>query len=53
MAGELVNLQGEELALGGQGLIVPMIIVEDGDATWRRFIEFFTAQIRNKSTRRV
>jgi integrase/recombinase XerD len=35
------------------GPILPAIIAEAGDQTVRRFVEFFTATIRNKNTRRA
>jgi integrase/recombinase XerD len=33
------------------GLTLPAVIVESGERTARRFVEFFTANIRNKNTR--
>src|SRR4051812_30299051 len=33
------------------GVLMPALIAEAGDRTARRFIEFFTANIRNKNTR--
>ena len=32
---------------------LPSLILEDGEMATRRFVEFFTAQIRNKGTRAV
>ncbi len=47
--------QGDPALIAGAnpqtGLIVPGIIADDGDRATRRFIEFFTANIRNANTR--
>lgn len=40
-----------ELQRRTTGFAVPALIVEAGDKAGRRFVEFFTAQIRNKNTR--
>lgn len=34
-------------------LVVPELFKKDGENTWRRFVEFFTAQISNDNTRRT
>lgn len=35
------------------GSSVPLLFQKDGEKTWRRFVEFFTAQISNDNTRRA
>ena len=35
------------------GSSVPVLFQKDGEKTWRRFVEFFTAQISNDNTRRA
>ncbi|MDG3008315.1 phage integrase N-terminal SAM-like domain-containing protein [Paludisphaera mucosa] len=32
-------------------IVLPALIAQEGDRAGRRFVEFFTAQIRNKNTR--
>ena len=44
--GELVSIDREYDNL-------PAVIVDAGEDTAKRFIEFFTAQIRNKNTRKA
>ncbi|WP_254053532.1 hypothetical protein [Singulisphaera sp. GP187] len=44
MSGELVQHRGG-------GIVLPALIAQEGDRAGRRFIEFFTAQIRNPNTR--
>ena len=31
--------------------VVPALFLDAGEQAWRRFIEFFTANIRNRNTR--
>ena len=45
MTGELLVLQGSSQ------LVVPSLIADAGERASRRFIEFFTANIRNRNTR--
>jgi integrase/recombinase XerD len=40
-----------ELATATKGSIVPALIADQGEHAARRFLEFFTANIRNKNTR--
>ncbi len=42
-----------KLAASGDGPIIPAIIADAGDHAARRFVEFFTATIRNKNTRKA
>jgi integrase/recombinase XerD len=37
----------------GEGRLLPALVVDAGDRAGRRFIEFFTAHIRNANTRRA
>ncbi|WP_165074804.1 tyrosine-type recombinase/integrase [Paludisphaera rhizosphaerae] len=37
----------------GGGIILPALIAQEGDRAGRRFVEFFTAQIRNPNTRKA
>ncbi len=46
---DLVPVRGEILETGPGALPVPVLIAEHGEDAWRRFIEFFTAQIRNQT----
>lgn len=41
----------KELVLGSVKLALPALITDEGRPTTKRFIEFFTAHIRNKNTR--
>ena len=50
---ELVRIQGQISETGPGALPVPVLIAEHGEDAWRRFIEFFTAQIRNANTRKA
>lgn len=40
------------LATAG-GFVVPLIVADAGDQAAKRFVEFFTATIRNKHTRKA
>src|SRR3954468_16337160 len=52
MANELANAGPHPLpTTGGIGLTLPAIIADAGDNAARRFLEFFTANIRNPNTR--
>ena len=44
-------MSGTQLARPTTGFLVPAIIADQGDAHARRFLEFFTVNIRNKNTR--
>src|SRR3954447_8611996 len=50
MAQELSIPAGQPTAIHG-GVVLPRVIAEAGDHAARRFIEFFTATIRNRNTR--
>jgi integrase/recombinase XerD len=52
MQSEIVRASNGSISTGS-GPIIPFIIAEAGDNAARRFIEFFTATIRNKNTRRA
>ncbi|MBX3278899.1 MAG: phage integrase N-terminal SAM-like domain-containing protein [Acidobacteria bacterium] len=47
MSGEVLNIKNAAPGV----LVLPEIIVRDGAKTTERFLEFFTANIRNKNTR--
>ena len=54
MTGQLTITQpGEILAAADTELVLPALIAAAGDRASNRFIEFFTAQIRNPHTRRA
>jgi integrase/recombinase XerD len=53
MQSEIVGAANGSVSTGNGGPIIPAIIAEAGDNAARRFIEFFTATIRNKNTRRA
>jgi len=44
--------QGRSIGLG-ESILLPAIISREGDRASRRFVEFFTAEIRNSNTRRA
>jgi integrase/recombinase XerD len=39
--------------LNGKGLLLPALVADAGDRAGKRFVEFFTAHIRNANTRRA
>jgi site-specific recombinase XerD len=49
MSNALVPFTHQEVSFSGQ--VLPKLITEAGDDAARRFVEFFTANIRNKNTR--
>lgn len=51
MAHEITVMENASIVIGNTELIVPKLIADQGDEAIERFIEFFTAQIRNKNTR--
>ncbi len=51
MKTELVKITGQEVAASHRGVIVPAVIADAGEKAGKRFIEFFTATIRNANTR--
>src|SRR5947208_4888157 len=53
MGTEIVTVELGGITSFNSGLIVPAIIADAGDHAARRFIEFFTATIRNGNTRRA
>lgn len=53
MGNELVTLLAPSIARPTSGLIVPATVADAGDRAARRFIEFFTATIRNRHTRKA
>ena len=48
---DLVPKTGRQLAAHSQGLALPALIHDAGTRARRRYVEFFTAQIRNRNTR--
>lgn len=46
-----MNQSSKSLVVHQQGLALPTLISQGGEQTTRRFLEFFTATIRNKNTR--
>ena len=48
---ELARRQDHTLQIRGGGTSLPSLIVDAGDNAAEKFIEFFTAQIRNRNTR--
>lgn len=50
MSGEIVPSQSRQLSRGGLEFL-PAMVTDAGENASRRFIEFFTANIRNKNTR--
>jgi len=44
-------MSGELVRADSRGIVLPAIIADSGDRAGRRFVEFFTAQIRNPNTR--
>lgn len=45
--------QGGRRPQAGSGFILPAVIADAGEQTGKRFVEFFTANIRNPNTRRA
>lgn len=43
--------RAEIISVTPSGLNLPVVIAAAGERTSRRFVEFFTANIRNKNTR--
>jgi len=50
MSGDIIRIPPAKLARLGLDAL-PRLIVDAGDRAARKFIEFFTATIRNKNTR--
>ena len=53
MQSEIVKSPTGSVSVGNGGPLLPAIIAQAGDHAARRFIEFFTATIRNANTRRA
>src|SRR3954449_4299188 len=53
MQSEIVKATKASVSTGNGGPLLPAIIAQAGDHASRRFIEFFTATIRNGNTRRA
>src|SRR4051794_26132978 len=51
MSTELAKHEQKPLAMPRDSLTVPALIADAGDQAARRFLEFFTANIRNRNTR--
>jgi integrase/recombinase XerD len=51
MGSELVEIKGREVAGQGSGFVLPALIDQAGPRAGKRFVEFFTADIRNPNTR--
>jgi hypothetical protein len=50
---ELVKTSERDVLTSGNGLVLPTIIADAGERASRRFVEFFTAAIRNGNTRQA
>jgi integrase/recombinase XerD len=53
MQSEIIKASTGSVSAGNGGPLLPAIIAQAGDHAARRFIEFFTATIRNGNTRRA
>jgi site-specific recombinase XerD len=53
MPNELVNASLRAIALPASSFILPAVIADAGDHAAKRFVEFFTATIRNPHTRKA
>lgn len=53
MANEVTRAERTGIAATGGGPVIPAIVAQAGDHAARRFLEFFTATIRNGHTRRA
>ena len=53
MQSAIIEANKGSISTGSNGPILPAIIAQAGDHAARRFIEFFTATIRNGNTRRA
>ncbi len=53
MQSEIITAPKGSITIGSGGPLLPAIIAQAGDHAARRFIEFFTATIRNGNTRRA
>jgi integrase/recombinase XerD len=53
MPDELARISKGRIAVATTGLIVPAAIADAGDKAAKRYVEFFTATIRNANTRRA
>jgi integrase len=53
MQSELAKIDGGIVATTSGGMVVPVIIADAGERAGKRFIEFFTATIRNGNTRKA
>jgi site-specific recombinase XerD len=53
MKAELIPHRRGEVAGQGGGLLLPVLIANAGERAAKRFVEFFTANIRNPHTRRA
>ena len=49
--GTAIELAPARTLVGHTGIVLPRLIVDAGERASRRFIEFFTANIRNRNTR--
>jgi len=52
MAGELVRAEGRAPAVA-KAFVLPVVISSEGERVEKRFVEFFTANIRNRNTRKA
>lgn len=53
MPNELVKASPHDIARTASGFVLPAVIVDAGDQAAKRFVEFFTATIRNPHTRKA
>jgi site-specific recombinase XerD len=53
MPNELIEISPHGIARRSGGILLPATIADAGDHAARRFVEFFTATIRNTNTRRA
>ena len=51
MTNEIIRSPKNDVQIGRVSIPAPRLIIEAGEPAWKRFIEFFTATIRNKNTR--
>jgi hypothetical protein len=53
MTGQLTIIQPGEILVAETDLVLPTLIAAAGDRAAGRYVEFFTAKIRNSHTRRA
>ena len=53
MTDQLTMTQPTEILAADADLVLPVLIAVSGDRAANRYVEFFTARIRNRNTRRA